>query len=173
MTNSVEYFHTWFALAKIGAVMVPINIALKGSLLKHIIQNSDTSVVIVDRDLVDRVVFIQDEIKKVRTIIIVPDYSEKEVGFTSDFALTKFVQAARRVDGKPSDRCAFLRSHVHSLHLRNDRPFQGSDFEPLLSLRRPEPGEAVSALPGGQRGLLLPSSFSRQRFHGGSGDHGG
>ena len=64
MTNSVEYFHTWFALAKIGAVMVPINIALKGSLLRHIIQNSDASVVIVDRDLVDRVAFIQERDKK-------------------------------------------------------------------------------------------------------------
>ncbi len=90
MTNSVEYFHTWFALAKIGAVMVPINIALKGNLLRHIIQNSDASVVIADRDLVDRVAFIQEEIKKVRTVIIVPDYSEKEVGFSSDFTLKKF-----------------------------------------------------------------------------------
>jgi crotonobetaine/carnitine-CoA ligase len=71
MANSIEFLYTWFALAKIGAVMVPMNIALKGNLLRHIIQNSDASVVIVDRDLVDRVVFIQEEIKKVKTIIIV------------------------------------------------------------------------------------------------------
>ena len=172
MTNSVEYFHTWFALAKIGAVMVPINIALKGNLLRHIIQNSDATVVIADRDLVDRVAFLQDDIKKVKTIIIVPDYSEKEVGFTSDFALRKFVQLLRWVDGKSTYRCPFLRSHVHSLHLRNDRSFQGSDFEPLLSLCRPKQGKAVFTLPGGQCGLFLPSPFSRQCFHGGSGGHG-
>jgi carnitine-CoA ligase len=92
MVNSIEFVYTWFALAKIGAVMVPMNIALKGNLLRHIIQNSDASVVIVDRDLVDRVVFIQEEIKKVKTIIIVPDYSEREIGFNSNFALKKFVQ---------------------------------------------------------------------------------
>ena len=98
MANSIEFVYTWFALAKIGAVMVPMNIALKGNLLRHIIQNSDASVVIVDRDLVDRVVFIQEEIKKVKTIIIVPDYSEKEIGFTSDFAIKKFIQLR---DGSP------------------------------------------------------------------------
>jgi len=72
MANSVEFLYAYFALAKIGAVMVPINIALKGNLLKYQIDNSDCSVVIVDSDLVDRVAFIQGEIKKVKTIIIVP-----------------------------------------------------------------------------------------------------
>jgi crotonobetaine/carnitine-CoA ligase len=35
MSNSVEFLYTYFALAKIGAVLVPINIALKGNLLKY------------------------------------------------------------------------------------------------------------------------------------------
>jgi crotonobetaine/carnitine-CoA ligase len=90
MSNTVEILYTLFALAKIGAIMVPINIALKGNLLKHIIDNSDTSVVMVDHDLVDRVLFIQEEIKKVKTIIIVPGYSEKEIGFTFNFTLKRY-----------------------------------------------------------------------------------
>jgi len=35
MANSVEFLYAYFALAKIGAVMVPINIALKGNLLRY------------------------------------------------------------------------------------------------------------------------------------------
>ena len=80
MANSVEFLYAYFALAKIGAVMVPINIALKGNLLKYQIDNSDCSVAMVDSDLVDRVVFIQEEIKKVKTIIIVPEAEEKKAG---------------------------------------------------------------------------------------------
>ena len=81
MANSVEFLYAYFALAKIGAVMVPINIALKGNLLKYQMENSDSSVVMVDSDLVDRVVFIQEELKKVKTIIIVPEAEEKKTGF--------------------------------------------------------------------------------------------
>jgi crotonobetaine/carnitine-CoA ligase len=92
MANSVEFLHAWFALAKIGAVMVPINIALKGNLLKYQIDSSDSSVVIVDHDLIERLVFIQDEIKKVRTVIIVPGYEEKESGFGPGLSIKKFVE---------------------------------------------------------------------------------
>jgi len=92
MGNSIEYFYTWFALAKIGAVMVPVNVALKGNLLRHIIQNSDASIIIVDKDLVDRVFFIKDEIKNVKTIIIVPDFKQNEVDFASGFFFKKFIE---------------------------------------------------------------------------------
>ena len=92
MSNSVEFLYVWFALAKIGAVMVPINIALKGNLLKYQIDSSDSSVVVVDSDLIDRVAFIQGQIRKVRTIIIVPGYEGKETGFNRDFAVREFVE---------------------------------------------------------------------------------
>jgi crotonobetaine/carnitine-CoA ligase len=102
MANSIEFLYAWFALAKIGAVKVPINIALKGNLLKYIINHSDAATIIVDRDLVDRVVFVQQEIKKVRTVIIVPDYADKETGFGPEFAIRKFVElyagSSRRPD---------------------------------------------------------------------------
>lgn len=92
MANSVEFLYVRFALAKIGAVMVPINVALKGDLLKYIINNSDASVVIVDGDLVDRVIFIQNEIKKVKTLIMVPGFSHGEMGFSANFSVKKFTE---------------------------------------------------------------------------------
>ena len=73
---------------------------LKGNLLKYIIDNSDASVIIVDSDLVDRVIFIQGELKKVKTIIIVPDYSEGKTGLSSEFAIMKFIQL---YDGSPKN----------------------------------------------------------------------
>ena len=91
MANSVEFLYIWFALAKIGAVMVPINHALKGSLLKYIIDNSDGGTVIVDAEFVDRVLFIQEELEKVKKIFVVHDDSKKDLGFSSRFEVRRFV----------------------------------------------------------------------------------
>lgn len=46
--NSVEYVIIWFALAKVGAVMVPINTASKQHDLIHIIQDSEAGTIIVE-----------------------------------------------------------------------------------------------------------------------------
>jgi crotonobetaine/carnitine-CoA ligase len=78
MTNSVEFVYAWYALGKIGAIEVPINFALKGNLLRYIISNAEASVIIVDRDLLDRIRFIQDELEKVRKVIVVPDRASIE-----------------------------------------------------------------------------------------------
>jgi carnitine-CoA ligase len=69
--NSVEFLHAWFGAAKIGAVIVPINTALKGPLLQYIINNSDSTVIVIDADLVDRLAFIREGIANVRTLIVV------------------------------------------------------------------------------------------------------
>ena len=87
MANSVDFLYTWFALAKIGAVMVPINHALKGKLLSYTISNSDASVVIVDGDLADRVAFVQEDIDKVKRIIT---RGTSDVRFSGRFEVTGF-----------------------------------------------------------------------------------
>lgn len=92
MANSIEFTYAWFALAKIGAIMVPINTALKGNLLRYQINHSDVSVVIVDADLADRIIFIQNEIKKVRTVIIVPDYEGNVLEIGPEIKVIKFIQ---------------------------------------------------------------------------------
>jgi crotonobetaine/carnitine-CoA ligase len=100
MGNSIEFVYSRFALARIGAVMVPVNIALKGNLLKYQIDTSDSCAVMVDRDLTDRVIFIQEEIKKVKTIIVVPDYEEKNGGFSHEFVVKRFTEL---YDGSPNN----------------------------------------------------------------------
>jgi crotonobetaine/carnitine-CoA ligase len=100
MTNSVEFHYVRFALAKIGAVMVPINVALKGDLLRYIIDNSDASVIVVDSDLVDRIVFIQEDIKKIKSIVLVPEASNGGKEFSQNFSIKNFTEL---YDGSPKD----------------------------------------------------------------------
>jgi len=73
MKNSIEFIYAWFALGKIGAVMVPINPTLRGNLLQYIINNSDATLMIVDNDLLDRVKLIEGDIEKVSNIIVVKE----------------------------------------------------------------------------------------------------
>jgi crotonobetaine/carnitine-CoA ligase len=80
MKNSIEFVYCWFAMAKLGAIMVPMNPTLRGSLLQYIINNSDATIAIVDNDLLDRIQFIENDIPKVGRIVIVREnieYREK------------------------------------------------------------------------------------------------
>jgi long-chain acyl-CoA synthetase len=51
LRNSMEWAEIYFALSKIGAVVVPVNIRLKGDELAHIFGNSESKVVFFDEDL--------------------------------------------------------------------------------------------------------------------------
>ncbi|MBW1738552.1 MAG: ATP-dependent acyl-CoA ligase [Deltaproteobacteria bacterium] len=80
MKNSIEFIYSWFALGKIGALMVPMNPALKGKLLEYIINNSEATIAFVDNDLLERFRFVEDGIKRVGRIVSVKenaDYNEK------------------------------------------------------------------------------------------------
>lgn len=54
LPNSRENLRIYFAICFLGAVYVPINTAYKGSLLAHVIDNSDAKLAIVHSDLVER-----------------------------------------------------------------------------------------------------------------------
>lgn len=68
LPNCPEYLYSWFGLAKIGAVMVPVNTAHKGELLKYIIENSDTEAVIADATGVERLAEIPEALKNVKRV---------------------------------------------------------------------------------------------------------
>lgn len=55
LPNCPEFVFVVLALAKLGAVVVPINTAYKGELLRHVLDTSDTSMLVVDdTELLDR-----------------------------------------------------------------------------------------------------------------------
>jgi len=70
LPNCPEYLYCWFGLAKIGAVMVPINTAQKGDLLKYLLDKSDAQAVITDAVFVDRIREIESGLEKLKTIYI-------------------------------------------------------------------------------------------------------
>lgn len=53
MGNSLEYLHAWFGLSKLGAVMVPVNPALRGEGLTYVLRHSDARLAIVDAEVKD------------------------------------------------------------------------------------------------------------------------
>ena len=115
MKNSLEFVYSWFALGKIGAIMVPINPTLRGKLLEYIINNSQGTIAIVDNDLLERIKFIEDDIKKIKKIVVVkenPDFNGK-IEFKSvqmmDFEnLTRGSKAAPGVKINPWDPISIL-----------------------------------------------------------------
>jgi crotonobetaine/carnitine-CoA ligase len=54
LPNSREHLRVFFALSYLGAVFVPINTAYRGTLLAHVIENSDARLAIVHADLAPR-----------------------------------------------------------------------------------------------------------------------
>ena len=54
MKNSVDQVVVWFALARLGALHAPVNTALVGPRLQHVLAVSGCTFAVVDEDLVDR-----------------------------------------------------------------------------------------------------------------------
>ncbi len=54
LPNGPDAIRVWFGLNLLGAVYVPINLAYKGRLLAHVVENSDASLIIAHADLVAR-----------------------------------------------------------------------------------------------------------------------
>ncbi len=77
MKNHPDFLYTWFAAAKLGAVEVPINTAYKGDLLQHIINNSDSRILIIDGDMLDKLTLIKEDLTKLEHVICHGEIVEK------------------------------------------------------------------------------------------------
>ena len=54
LPNGPDALRVWFGLNYIGAVYVPINLAYRGGLLKHVVENSDARLIVAHADLYGR-----------------------------------------------------------------------------------------------------------------------
>ncbi len=70
LPNSEHYIFSWFGIHKIGAVQVPVNTAYKGEFLQYAIDFSDSVVLITAPEFLDRVVLIQNELPKLKYILV-------------------------------------------------------------------------------------------------------
>jgi crotonobetaine/carnitine-CoA ligase len=94
LPNCPEYLYCWFGLAKIGAVMVPVNTAQKGELLQHIIDSADAEAVITDVALLKRIGDIEAKLTKVRQIFTLGWPGGAQAGAIGVSALDDFADAS-------------------------------------------------------------------------------
>ena len=70
LPNCPDFIYIWFGLAKIGAVEVPVNTNYKGEFLRHIIDQSDSRILVIDSQYLDRLKLIVHDLKKLEKIIV-------------------------------------------------------------------------------------------------------
>lgn len=73
LPNSPEFLLAWFGAARVGAPVVPVNVALKGDSLVHIVDHSDASTLIVHADHAAQVARVRDRLPKLSRIVVVGD----------------------------------------------------------------------------------------------------
>lgn len=73
MRNCPEYLYSWFVLGKIGAIMVPLNYALKGEETNYILGHSEAKAIITTPPYLDIVLGVKEDCKVLENIINVSD----------------------------------------------------------------------------------------------------
>ncbi|MFT5350645.1 MAG: crotonobetaine/carnitine-CoA ligase [Planctomycetota bacterium] len=69
LNNCVEFLFSWFGLNKIGAVEVPINVALKGEGLIYQVVQSDCVALVADTVFLDRLGPVSNDLSTVKNVI--------------------------------------------------------------------------------------------------------
>jgi carnitine-CoA ligase len=83
LPNNMEFFTTWFALANIGAIMVPTNILSTADEMKYIINHSEAIVLMTEAEYLDKFDRIRKELPTIQHTIITR--CEREIEGVIDF----------------------------------------------------------------------------------------
>lgn len=73
LPDGIEILTCWLALARIGALEVPVNTQLRGNTLKHVLANSLAKVLVIDRRFLPHVVSLLGELPQLRTLVLTGD----------------------------------------------------------------------------------------------------
>ncbi len=73
LNNCLEWLYVWFGLAKTGVVSVPLNTHHKGSLLQYQVDHCDARLMVIGRDLVDRIRPFSGSLKNLTTLAVFPN----------------------------------------------------------------------------------------------------
>jgi carnitine-CoA ligase len=71
LPNGVEFLQAWFGINRLGAVLVPINIAYNGAFLGHVINNSAARVILIADEHVSCLQAIEAQVSWLQIAIIV------------------------------------------------------------------------------------------------------
>jgi len=70
MSNAPEWLYTHFGVQKLNAYSIPVNNALKGEGLRHIINHSDCSVLVIDDAFIQTILDIRDDLTGLDAVIV-------------------------------------------------------------------------------------------------------
>jgi carnitine-CoA ligase len=73
LPNCADFIYVIFALARLGAVAVPINYAYRGELLRHVLDSSDASILIIDGPYADRLPAVAERLPDLDRVIVRTD----------------------------------------------------------------------------------------------------
>jgi crotonobetaine/carnitine-CoA ligase len=99
MANSPEWLFVYFATQKLGAYAVPVNAALKGEGLRHVIDHSDSSVLACHPDYADAIRVIRDALPELEEIVV--DATEAPEGWSPPQGWRTLAQVMDAPDGNP------------------------------------------------------------------------
>ena len=68
--NRPEFLEAWFASARLGAVEVPVNVALRGRFLSYLLADSGARFLVVEAPLVEHVAAVAEAVPQLETIIV-------------------------------------------------------------------------------------------------------
>lgn len=108
MYNRPEFLFTLFALAKLGAVAVPIDTRFTGDTLAHVLTETDTEVVILDGDTVSAYGDVRSETMPIGSEFLVGEGSADTPYREFDLLLDGDASNAPNADVDGADPCAVL-----------------------------------------------------------------
>ncbi len=77
--NSPEFLYSWFAVNKIGAIMIPINTGFKEEELRYILNHSEAKCIIFDPDFAEIISNVREECEILKTFICTQKVSSRAV----------------------------------------------------------------------------------------------
>ncbi|WP_084152310.1 AMP-binding protein [Nocardioides halotolerans] len=102
LTNELPILLTWCALAKLGAVEVPLNTSFKGMSLEYLLQHSDVSMVIVEEQYADRFDRFAGTVPGLRSAVVVrPEVPSGGSGAELPWPTTEFADLVARPADEP------------------------------------------------------------------------
>ncbi|MBU8906233.1 ATP-dependent acyl-CoA ligase [Desertibacillus haloalkaliphilus] len=112
LPNSPEFLATWLGLARVGVIEVPINVAFRGDLLVHILNQAKCQAIVIDAQWVDRVKEVIGELSSLRHIIVVGHHEERSSNQVKWYSFEELLSVASdqeiNVEIKPSDPSLIL-----------------------------------------------------------------
>jgi carnitine-CoA ligase len=77
LPDDIDIIHCWCALAKLGAIEVPVNTHLRGNVLNHVVDDSRARVCIIESRFVDRILD-REEYPFLETLIVAGELSNEQ-----------------------------------------------------------------------------------------------